>query len=286
MTSFQIIFVFTIATSFFSALATQLRHMLWLKNGRTIIGHKKHFFLFNVIVTSLLTIFISSNIILLLKFEPIVRHPYIGMSLISLVSILSGQAFLTYKSPVRAYLETIAKVALLIATLFTVLITVGVILSIIFESIKFFNFVSITEFIFGSKWSPQASTEDTNGHFGTLPLFTGSILITLIAMLVAGPIGLYSAIFMAFYAPPRMRHFLKPILEMLAGIPTVVYGFFAIIFVAPVVRKLGLSLDIDVATESAIVAGLVMGVMIIPFISSLADDVLYAQPQALRDGSL
>jgi phosphate transport system permease protein len=222
----------------------------------------------------------------LVEFSPLLDHPYIGLSLISVIGILSGHTFLSYKSPARIYLEFMGKAVLLLATLMTSLVTLGVVLSIIFESIKFFNVVPLTEFIFGTQWSPQASTDDVRGHFGTLPLFMGSILITCIALLVAGPIGLYSAVFTAFYAPPRIRHLLKPILEMLAGIPTVVYGFFAIVFVAPFVRKLGLILGIDIATESAIVAGLVMGVMIIPFISSLTDDVLYAQPQALRDGSL
>ena len=260
--------------------------MSWIHKGYTISSHKKHFFLFNIITSSTLTILIASHLILVVNFAPLVDHPYMGMSLISLVGVLSGQTFISYKSPTRVYLEFLGKALLLLATLMTILVTLGVVLSIIFESIKFFNVVPLTEFIFGTQWSPQASTDDVHGHFGTLPLFMGSLLITTIALLIAGPIGLYSAVFMAFYAAPNTRHFLKPILEMLAGIPTVVYGFFAIIFVAPVVRKLGLILGIDIATESAIVAGLVMGVMIIPFISSLTDDVLYAQPQALRDGSL
>jgi phosphate transport system permease protein len=286
MSHFQLIAAFSISASIFSGVLTQFRYMCWTKKGHTIAGQKKHFFLFNMITSSALTIFISSNLILLVEFSPLLDHPYIGLSLISVIGILSGHTFLSYKSPARIYLEFMGKAVLLLATLMTSLVTLGVVLSIIFESIKFFNVVPLTEFIFGTQWSPQASTDDVRGHFGTLPLFMGSILITCIALLVAGPIGLYSAVFTAFYAPPRIRHLLKPILEMLAGIPTVVYGFFAIVFVAPFVRKLGLILGIDIATESAIVAGLVMGVMIIPFISSLTDDVLYAQPQALRDGSL
>jgi phosphate transport system permease protein len=118
-----------------------------------------------------------------------------------------------------------------------------------------------------------------------VPLFAGTTLIMLIAMIVAGPIGLFAAIFMAEYATPRVRSFAKPVLEILAGVPTVVYGFFAALTVAPLLRQVGISLGLDVASESALAAGLVMGVMIIPFVSSLSDDVINAVPQSLRDGS-
>ena len=118
-----------------------------------------------------------------------------------------------------------------------------------------------------------------------MPLFAGTTLIMLIAMLIAGPIGLFSAIFMAEYASPRVRSLAKPVLEILAGVPTVVFGFFAALTVAPLIRSLGLSLGVDVASESALAAGLVMGVMIIPFVSSLSDDIINAVPQSLRDGS-
>ena len=132
----MLIFVFAILASTLSALLTQIRYMCWVKKGYTIAGHKKHFFLFNIVTTSALTILMSSNLILLLKFWPIVDHPYIGMSLISLVSILSGHTFLSYKSPARVYLESMGKSVLLLATLLTVLVTLGIVLSIIFESIN------------------------------------------------------------------------------------------------------------------------------------------------------
>ena len=118
-----------------------------------------------------------------------------------------------------------------------------------------------------------------------MPLFAGTTLIMLIAMLIAGPIGLFAAIFMAEYATPRVRSLAKPVLEILAGVPTVVFGFFAALTVAPLIRSLGQSLGVDVASESALAAGLVMGVMIIPFVSSLSDDIINAVPQSLRDGS-
>ena len=147
----------------------------------------------------------------------------------------------------------------------------------------------MTEFLFGTNWSPQmairADQVGSSGAFGAVPLFTGTLLIALIAMLVAVPIGLTSAIYLSEYADRRFRAVAKPLLEILAGVPTVVYGFFAALVVAPLVREAGRYLGLDVASESALAAGLVMGVMIIPFISSLSDDVINAVPQSLRDGS-
>ncbi len=145
------------------------------------------------------------------------------------------------------------------------------------------------EFLFGLTWSPQTSLRADQvasaGSFGAVPLFTGTLLITAIAMIVAVPVGLMSAIYLTEYAHRRVRDILKPTLEILAGIPTVVYGFFAALTVAPAVRAMGESIGLDVASESALAAGLVMGIMIIPFVSSLSDDVINAVPQTLRDGS-
>jgi phosphate transport system permease protein len=167
--------------------------------------------------------------------------------------------------------------------------TIGIVLSLLFESLRFFQQVSIFEFLFGLHWSPQtairADQVGSSGAFGAVPLFVGTLLITAIAMLVAVPIGLLSAIYMAEYAHPRVRSVVKPLLEILAGIPTVVYGFFAALTIAPFIRELGQSIGLHVASESALAAGLVMGIMIIPFVSSLSDDVMNAVPQSLRDGS-
>ncbi|HKK31542.1 MAG TPA: phosphate ABC transporter permease subunit PstC, partial [Alphaproteobacteria bacterium] len=124
-----------------------------------------------------------------------------------------------------------------------------------------------------------------SGAFGAVPVFAGTLLITFIAMCVAVPIGLFSAIYLSEYATPRIRSVAKPLLEVLAGIPTVVYGFFAALTVAPQIRGWGESIGLDVSSESAIAAGAVMGIMIIPFVSSLSDDVITAVPRALRDGS-
>ncbi len=189
----------------------------------------------------------------------------------------------------RLVVEGWARWMLLLAAALAVLVTVGIVLSLLFEAIRFFQLVSWVEFLFGLHWSPQtalrADQVGSSGAFGAVPVFAGTLLITLIAMIVAAPIGLLSAIYMAEYASPRVRGTVKPALEVLAGIPTVVYGFFAALSVGPMLRGFGESVGLDVASESALAAGLVMGIMIIPFISSLSDDVIAAVPQSLRDGA-
>ena len=171
-----------------------------------------------------------------------------------------------------------------------ILTTVGIVLSVLFESLRFFHAVPITNFLFGLTWSPQtalrADQVGSSGAFGAVPLFAGTMLISAIALAVAVPLGLMSAIYLSDYASPMMRAIAKPVLEVLAGIPTVVYGFFAALTVAPFIRQAGESLGLNVASESALAAGLVMGIMLIPFISSLSDDALSAVPRAMRDGSL
>jgi phosphate transport system permease protein len=189
----------------------------------------------------------------------------------------------------RNHVETVVKYVLLAAACVAVLTTVGIVFSVMFETIRFFQQVSPLDFIFGTQWSPQtairADQVGSSGAFGIIPLVTGTLLITFIAMLIAGPIGLFAAIYMAEYATPRFRAWAKPLLEILAGIPTVVLGFFAALSLAPWVRAAGESVGLNVASESALAAGMVMGMMIIPFVSSLSDDVINAVPQSLRDGS-
>ncbi len=187
-------------------------------------------------------------------------------------------------------LETLVKGALLGASLLAILVTVGIVASMAFETWVFLQKVSLSEFLFGLKWSPQtairADQVGSSGSFGAVPLITGTLLISSIAMAVAAPIGLISAVYLSEYASRRTRAFVKPMLEMLAGIPSVVYGFFAALVVAPFIRMTGGQLGLEVASESALAAGLVMGVMIIPLISSLSDDVINAVPNALREASL
>jgi len=175
------------------------------------------------------------------------------------------------------------------SSLVAILTTVGIVLSVLFESIRFFEKVPVTEFLFGLQWSPQiamrADQVGSNGAFGAVPLFTGTLLISSIALVVAVPIGLLSAIYLAEYASLKFRSVAKPLLEILAGIPTVVYGFFAALTVAPFLRDMGADFGLTVSSESALAAGLVMGIMIIPFVSSLSDDFINAVPQSLRDGA-
>jgi len=189
----------------------------------------------------------------------------------------------------RNGVERIIMGVLMGSSLVAILTTVGIVLSVLFESIRFFNAVPIHEFLFGLNWSPQiairADQAGSTGAFGAVPLFAGTMLITLIAMVVAVPIGLMAAFYLSEYAGPKIRATAKPLLEVLAGIPTVVYGFFAALTVAPFIRDSGTILGLDVASESALAAGLVMGIMIIPFVSSLSDDVINAVPQSLRDGA-
>ena len=189
----------------------------------------------------------------------------------------------------RPVVEGAAHWILVIASIIAVLTTVGIVLSLLFESIRFFEIVSPFEFLFGLDWSPQTALREDqvggSGTFGAVPIFAGTLLITIIAMAVAVPIGLLSAIYMAEYASPAVRSIVKPLLEILAGIPTVVYGFFAALTIGPALRGVGEQFGIGVASESALAAGLVMGVMIIPFVSSLSDDVINAVPQSLRDGA-
>ncbi|QIL01374.1 phosphate ABC transporter permease subunit PstC [Sphingomonas sinipercae] len=178
------------------------------------------------------------------------------------------------------------------ASLIAIFTTLGILLSLMFESLRFFSKVPVGEFLFGTHWSPQtairADQAGSSGAFGSIPLFWGTIFIgAIIAMIVAIPLGLMSAIYLTQYAHPRVRKWMKPLLEILAGVPTVVYGYFAALTVAPLVRDLGLAVGISSASsESALAAGLVMGIMIIPFVSSMADDSIAAVPQAMRDGSL
>ncbi len=190
----------------------------------------------------------------------------------------------------RNRVEAVVRWLLIAASSIAIFTTIGIVLSVLFEAIRFFQKVPITEFLFRLNWSPQmairADQVGSSGSFGAVPLFTGTLLITAIAMVVAVPVGLMTAIWLAEYASTRVRNTAKPLLEVLAGIPTVVYGFFAALTVAPWVRRMGESAGIEVASESALAAGLVMGIMIIPLVSSLSDDAINAVPTAMRDGAL
>ncbi|MDH4046709.1 MAG: phosphate ABC transporter permease subunit PstC [Gammaproteobacteria bacterium] len=190
----------------------------------------------------------------------------------------------------RNRVERVVSILLIAASSIAILTTIGIVFSVLFEAIRFFREVPVSEFLFGLNWSPQtairADQVGSSGSFGAVPLFTGTLLITFIAMVVAVPIGLMTAIYLAEYSSSRVRAVAKPLLEILAGIPTVVYGFFAALTVAPALRRAGEFAGVQVASESALAAGLVMGIMIIPLVSSLSDDAINAVPRAMRDGAL
>ncbi|WMP16837.1 phosphate ABC transporter permease subunit PstC [Thiothrix lacustris] len=193
------------------------------------------------------------------------------------------------KTRARNQVERVVQIIMIGCASIAILTTVGIVFSVLFESFRFFGQVPATDFLFGTHWSPQtalrADQAGSSGSFGAIPLFVGTLLISAIALLIAVPLGLMSAIYLSEYASPTLRAYAKPAMEILAGIPTVVYGFFAALTVAPFIRSMGESFGLSVASESALAAGLVMGIMIIPFMSSLSDDVINAVPQAMRDGS-
>lgn len=216
-----------------------------------------------------------------------------GMTALGFCAALAGLAFLFLKIKpelrARQGVERIIKIFLIACSSLAILTTFGIVMSVLFESVRFFQCVPFFDFVFGTHWSPQNAHScgpEVSKAFGAIPLFVGTLLISLIALLIAVPIGLMSAIYLSEYASSKMRSIAKPILEILAGVPTVVYGFFAALTIAPMLRNLGESFGLTVSSESALAAGLVMGVMIIPFVSSLSDDVINAVPQSLRDGAL
>ena len=210
---------------------------------------------------------------------------------VAVAGLGAGFAYTRVRPDMRARnrVETAIRWFMILCSTVAILTTLGIVLSLLFESLRFFSKIPVTEFLFGLHWSPQlairADQVGSTGGFGAVPLFAGTLLISAIAMCVAVPVGLLSAIYMAEYADARVRAIVKPILEILAGIPTVVYGFFAALTVAPFFRRFGESIGLDVSSESALAAGMVMGIMIIPFVSSLSDDVITAVPQAMREGS-
>ncbi|HKJ98550.1 MAG TPA: phosphate ABC transporter permease subunit PstC [Desulfotignum sp.] len=208
----------------------------------------------------------------------------------AIVGILWVQKIISPKLRARNHVENTVKYLLIACSTIAIFTTIGIVLSVLYEAIRFFKIVPFHEFVFGLDWSPQmairADQVGSSGAFGAIPVFMGTLLISAIAMCVAVPVGLMSAIYLSEYADKRFRAVAKPLLEILAGIPTVVYGFFAALVVAPLIRSAGVSFGLDVSSESALAAGLVMGIMIIPFVSSLSDDVINAVPQSLRDGAL
>jgi len=216
-----------------------------------------------------------------------------ALSVVLLAIAMAGMSYavrgIRREKRARNAVERTVQAFLILSSTIAIFTTVGIVLSVLFEAVRFFQAIPFTDFMFGTEWSPQtairADQVGSTGAFGAVPLFAGTMLISFIALLVAVPIGLMSAIYLAEYANHNVRAVAKPLLEILAGVPTVVYGFFAALTVAPFIRDTGGIIGLDVSSESALAAGLVMGIMIIPFVSSLSDDVINAVPQAMRDGA-
>jgi phosphate transport system permease protein len=226
--------------------------------------------------------------------EAMTHFGTIGIAVTLILGFAGGVwAFLKLKPDftARTQVERMIMGGLLVASLVAIMTTFGILVSLMFETARFFEIVSPLDFLFGTHWSPDpmaSATAPTNDTYGALPLFWGTIYIgAIIAMAVAIPLGLMSAIYLTQYASPTLRKWMKPLLELLAGVPTVVYGYFAALTVAPMIRDFGHAIGIaSASSESALAAGVVMGIMIIPFVSSMADDSIAAVPQAMRDGSL
>jgi phosphate transport system permease protein len=220
------------------------------------------------------------------------RYDLIGAAVVAILAFAGGAwgfSRLRADYPARTQVERAVMLLLLLASLVAILTTFGIVASLVYETGLFFHKVSPLDFLAGTHWSPGTAVgEDIGDNFGAIPLFWGTLYIgAVIAMIVAIPLGLMSAIYLTQYSSARARRWIKPMLEILAGVPTVVYGYFAALTVAPFIRDLAASLGRDnPSTESALAAGLVMGVMIIPFVSSMADDSIAAVPRAMADGSL
>ena len=220
-----------------------------------------------------------------------ISHAALAVSAVSvaILGLVWVRQRIKLKMRARNHVERLVLLILGACSTVAIFTTIGIVLSVLYEAIRFFQAISVFDFLFGLEWSPQmAIREDqvgSSGAFGAIPVLVGTLLISAIAMAVAVPIGLMSAIYMSEYAGKKFRAVAKPLMEILAGIPTVVYGYFAALVLAPTIRNIGQTLGLDVSSESALAAGLVMGIMIIPFVSSLSDDMINAVPQDLRDGA-
>ena len=212
------------------------------------------------------------------------------ITLISIVILGIRRARLSPELRARQGSERLIHGLMVFCSVVAILTTIGIVSALLFETIKFLNKVPLTEFLFGLNWEPQIPIREdqvaASGAFGWIPVLIGTLVVTVVALTVAVPTGLFAAVYLNEFAHKKFRVMAKPILEILAGVPTVVYGFFAILVIAPALRSFGAALGLDVAPNSALAAGVVMGVMLIPFITSFSDDAISAVPQSLRDGAL
>lgn len=205
----------------------------------------------------------------------------------ALVGLVWAKKHVAQQYRARNQVEKTINIALALCSGVAILTTIGIVMSMFSEAMRFFDFVSPLDFFFGTEWNPGFSTSGSaEGSYGLLPLLWGTLMVSGIALLIAVPVGLMIAIYLAEYAPPSFRTWAKPTIEVLAGIPTIVYGVFALMIIGPFFKMLGATIGLEINATSALTAGFVMGIMIIPFVSSLSDDIITQVPRALRDGSL
>ena len=205
----------------------------------------------------------------------------------ALFGLVWAKKRITQQYRARNQVEKMLNIALALCSGVAILTTIGIVMSMFSEALRFFSFVSPMDFFFGTEWNPGFSTSGSaEGSYGLLPLIWGTLMVSGIALLVAVPVGLMIAIYLAEYASPKFRSWAKPAIEVLAGIPTIVYGVIALMVIGPFIRSMGATIGLDINATSALTAGFVMGIMIIPFVSSLSDDIITQVPRALRDGSL
>nr|WP_278357480.1 phosphate ABC transporter permease subunit PstC [Acinetobacter lwoffii] len=205
----------------------------------------------------------------------------------ALAGLVWAKKHISQEFRARNQVEKMMNIGLALCSGVAILTTLGIVMSMFGEAMRFFSFVSPLDFFFGTQWNPGFSTSGSaEGSYGLLPLLWGTLMVSGIALLVAVPVGLMIAIYLAEYASPRFRSWAKPTIEVLAGIPTIVYGVFALMIIGPFLKSMGALVGLEINATSALTAGLVMGIMIIPFVSSLSDDIITQVPRALRDGSL
>jgi phosphate transport system permease protein len=292
-----LIIISFILLAIFSCVLSKKIQAARIQNSASDLSNKTKRVQFSSLVSHYVYCFILWSIIALIAivFIPAFSKQFIFYQLllviIALISLfLATKFFYNRKFNAKNHLEKSLKLVLFLTAGIGIIVTILIMFSILFEAIKFFKLVNISDFLFGLSWNPQMTINDGqevgNSTFGVIPVFLGTLLITVIAMLISIPFGIMSAIYLSEYARPKTRDLLKPIIEILAGVPTVVYGYFAAIVVAPFFKNFFSHFGLEVASESALAAGFVMGIMIIPFILSLSDDALNAVPSSLKDAAL
>ena len=274
------------------------KSLMFVKQGQQLRSTPDYYGWHSVLVTFLPSLLFTAAALLLMRLE-VLKSPGAALTAIwiALPLLLVWPALRLIKADLNARVlcERFVYLMLLGTALISILTTVGIALSVVFEAARFFRQVSFIEFITGTTWAPggaflesagRGGEKGTESEFGAVPLFAGTLMISAIAMLVAVPLGLLAAVYLAEYSSRKARRLLKPMLEILAGIPTVVYGFFAAITVAPLIVNFFTRLGLETSFENALAPGVVMGVMIIPFMSSLCDDVITSVPQNIRQAAL